>query len=260
MAELIARREAAVGWIIFSNPAKFNAMTYDMWQALPRLLADFERDDAVRVIVLAGDGEKAFVSGADISQLERNQATAEARARYAGIVEAAYRAPTVCAKPTIAKIRGMCIGGGLGLAAACDLRFASDDASFRMPAARLGIGHNFVGIQRFVDLLGVAGTADILFSARKFDAAEALRMGFVNRVLRSADLDAEVAAYCKVVAENAPLTIAAAKRAIIEARLDGEKRDIEGLQKMIEACDTSEDYREGRAAFAARRAPRFVGR
>lgn len=260
MAELIARREGAVGWIIFSNPAKFNAMTYDMWQALPQLLADFERDEAVRAIVLAGDGEKAFVSGADISQLEENQATAEARARYASVVEAAYRAPTVCAKPTIAKIRGLCIGGGLGLAAACDLRFASDDAAFRMPAARLGIGHNFVGIRRLVDLIGVASTADIFFSARKFDAAEALRMGFVNRVLRTGELDAEVAAYCKVVTENAPLTIAAAKRAIIEAKLDGSTRDIEGLLKMIEACNTSEDYREGRAAFAARRAPRFAGR
>lgn len=260
MAELIVHHQGAVGWVIFSNPAKFNAVTYDMWCALPQVLGDFERDDAVRVIVLTGDGEKAFVSGADIFQLDQNQATPEARRRYASAVDAAYQAPTLCRKPTIAKIRGLCLGGGLGLAAACDLRIAVDDAVFWMPAARLGLGHNFVGIQRLVDLIGVANTADIFFSARKFDAADALRMGFLSRVLPAADLDREVAAYCKAVAENAPLTIAAAKRGILEARMDPEARDIEGLQQMIERCYASQDYREGRAAFAEKRRPQFGGR
>jgi len=260
VAELIARREGAVGRVIFSNPAKFNAVTYDMWCALPQVLGDFERDDAVRVIVLTGDGEKAFVLGADISQLDQNQATPKVRRRYASAVDAAYQAPTLCRKPTIAKIRGLCLGGGLGLAAACDLRFAGDDAVFWMPAARLGLGYNFVGIRRLVDLIGVANTADIFFSARKIDAADALRMGFLSRVIPAADLDREIEAYCKAVAENAPLTIAAAKRGILEVRMDPEARDLEALQQMIERCYASQDYREGRAAFDEKRRPHFGGR
>lgn len=260
MAELITRREGAIGLLIFSNPAKFNALDYDMWCALPKALADFESDDAVRVVVLAGDGEKAFVSGADISQFEQNRATPEAQQRYAKAVHAAYMAPTLCTKPTIAKIRGICAGGGLGLAASCDLRIAADDAVFLMPAARLGLGYGFVGIQRFVDLIGIANTADILFSARKFGAADALRMGFLSRVLPAADLEREVGAYCETVADNAPLTIAAAKRAILEATKDSDARDLAGLQGMIDACNASQDYREGRAAFAGKRKPQFKGK
>ena len=257
MAELITRREGTIGWVIFSNPAKFNALTIDMWSALPQALVDFDRDEDVRVIVLAGDGDRAFISGADITQFGKNR---EAREQYNRVVNAAYQAPMLCRKPTIAKIRGICMGGGLGLASSCDLRIAADDAVFRMPAARLGLGYNFTGVRRFVDVLGSANTADIYFSARKFDAAEALRMGFLSRLVPAADLDREVASYCEMIGENAPLTVAAAKRAIIEARKDPEARDLAGLQRMIEACFASDDYREGRAAFAEKRKPRFQGK
>lgn len=260
MAELITRREGAIGWVIFSNPAKFNALTIDMWSALPQALAEFDRDEAVRVIVLAGDGDRAFVSGADITQFGKNRGSPEAREQYERVVSAAYRAPMQCGKPTIAKIRGICMGGGLGLASSCDLRIAADDAVFRMPAARLGLGYNFAGVRRFVDVLGSANTADIYFSARKFDAAEALRMGFLSRLVPAADLDREVASYCEMIGENAPLTVAAAKRAIVDARKDPEARDLAELQRMIEACFASDDYREGRAAFAEKRKPRFKGR
>lgn len=260
MAELITRKENAVGWVIFSNPAKYNAVSQDMWLALPNAIAAFDADPEVRLIVITGDGDKAFISGADISQFEKARGSAEAQAIYNQAVIDAYEAPVHCSKPVVAKIRGICMGGGLGLAAACDIRFAADDAIFRMPAGRLGLGYNYTGIKRFVQILGAAGAADIFFSARKFNAADALGMGFVNRVLPLADFDREVAAYCQMVAENAPLTLAAAKFAIRQTGLDPEVRDLKQATRMIDACFDSEDYREGRRAFMEKRTPNFKGK
>jgi enoyl-CoA hydratase len=260
MAELITRKENAVGWIVFSNPGKFNAVSHDMWQALPRAVAAFDADPEVRMLVITGDGDKAFISGADISQFEKSRGSAEAQAIYNQAVVDAYKAPVLCSKPVLAKIRGICMGGGLGLAAACDVRIAADDAVFRMPAARLGLGYNFTGIDRFVQLLGQANTADIFFSARKFNAADALQMGFVNRVVPAADLDREMAAYCELLAENAPLTMAAAKFSIRQTGLDPDARDLDQAARMIEACFNSEDYREGRRAFMEKRKPNFKGK
>ena len=260
MAELITRKEKSVGWIVFSNPAKFNAVSHDMWAALPQCIAAFDADPEVRLIVITGEGEKAFISGADISQFEKARGSAEAQAVYNRAVIDAYEAPVRCSKPVVAKIRGICMGGGLGLAAACDVRIAAEDAVFRMPAARLGLGYNFTGITRFVQLLGQANTSDIFFSARKFGAADALSMGFVNRVVPVADLDREVDAYCEMIAENAPLTIAAAKFAIRQTGLDASARNLEETSGMIEACFNSEDYREGRKAFMEKRKPNFTGK
>jgi enoyl-CoA hydratase/carnithine racemase len=258
--ELITRRDGAIGWIVFSNPARYNAMTFEMWQGLPGAIAAFDADPEVRVVVFAGDGDKAFVSGADISQFEQTRASEDARTEYNRAVEAAYLAPVVAAKPVIAKIRGICMGGGLGLAAACDVRFGADDAVFRMPAARLGLGYSFTGIRRFVQVFGAANTADIFFSARKFDAKEALRMGFVSRVIAAAELDREVGTYCALMAENAPLSLISAKAAIREILKDPSARDLEALQRQIDACWSSEDYREGRTAFMEKRTPNFKGR
>ena len=260
MAELITRKEKSVGWIVFSNPAKFNAVSHDMWAALPQCIAAFDADPEVRLIVITGEGEKAFISGADISQFEKARGSAEAQAVYNRAVIDAYEAPVRCSKPVVAKIRGICMGGGLGLAAACDVRIAAEDAVFRMPAARLGLGYNFTGITRFVQLLGQANTSDIFFSARKFGAADALNMGFVNRVVPVADLDREVDAYCEMIAENAPLTIAAAKFAIRQTGLDASARNLDETSGMIEACFNSEDYREGRKAFMEKRKPNFTGK
>jgi enoyl-CoA hydratase len=260
MAELITRKEKAIGWVIFSNPTKFNAVSHDMWMALPGKIAAFDADPEVRMIVITGDGDKAFISGADISQFEKTRGSAEAQAIYNQAVVKAYEAPVNCSKPVVAKIRGICMGGGLGLASACDVRIAAEDAVFRMPAARLGLGYNFTGITRFVQLLGQANTSDIFFSARKFDATDALSMGFVNRVVPVADLDREVAAYCELIAENAPLTMAAAKFAIRQTGLDPAARDLDHAARMIEACFSSEDYREGRRAFMEKRKPNFTGK
>jgi enoyl-CoA hydratase/carnithine racemase len=260
MAELITRKEDAVGWVIFSNPAKLNAVSHDMWMALPKAIAAFDADPEVRLIVITGDGDKAFISGADISQFEKARGSAEAQAIYNRAVADAYEAPVLCSKPVVAKIRGICMGGGLGLAAACDVRIAAADAVFRMPAARLGLGYKFTGIKRFVQLLGAANTSDIFFSARKFDATDALGMGFVNRVVPVADLDSEVAAYCELLVENAPLTMAAAKFAIRQTGMDPAARELEQLARMIETCFSSEDFREGRRAFMEKRKPKFQGK
>ena len=259
MSELIVRREGAVGWILFSNPAKFNAMSYDMWVALPRQLAEFEADKSIRAIVLAGDGEKAFVSGADISQFEKQRSSADAQAIYNRSVDDAYHAPIRCTKPVIAAIRGVCMGGGLGLASSCDVRIAADDARFRMPAARMGLGYGFTGVKRFVSLIGAENTSDIFFSARIFDAAEAHRMGFVSRVVPAADLHKQAQAYAEGVTENAPLTVSAAKRAIVESLKDAGDRDLETLNEAIAACFASGDFKEGRTAFMEKRKPQFKG-
>jgi enoyl-CoA hydratase/carnithine racemase len=260
MAELITKREGAVATVLFSNPAKLNAVTFDMWNAVPATLAALEADAAVRVIVIAGDGDKAFISGADITQFEKLRGTAAAQAEYNRAVERAYLAPMNCCKPVIARIRGICIGGGLGFAAACDLRICSEDAVFRMPAARLGLGYSPTGVRRFMHVIGAANTSDLFFTARKFDADEALRMGFVSRVVPAAQLEQAVAETCELIAENAPLTVAAAKFAVQQALKDPAERDMAKAVRMMETCFASADHKEGRMAFMQKRKPGFTGR
>ena len=259
MAELKTSIEGAVATVVFSNLPKMNAMSYGMWQAVPKVFAELDRNPAVRVIVCAGDGDKAFISGADISQFEQLRGTVAAQIEYNTAVEQAYLAPMNCSKPVVARIRGICIGGGLGFAAACDLRICSDDSIFRMPAARLGLGYSPAGVRRFINVLGAANTTDIFVSARKFDAGEALRMGFVSQAVPAAALEKKVADYCRMVAENAPLTVAAAKFAVQQWQKDGRERDLAKAMRMVEACFASEDHKEGRKAFMEKRIPRFKG-
>jgi len=260
MAELKTRIDGAVATVLFSNLEKMNAMSYDMWQAVPKVFAELDANPAVRVIVCAGDGEKAFISGADISQFEKLRGTVEAQIVYNKAVEDAYVAPMNCTKPVIARIRGICIGGGLGFAAACDMRICAEDAIFRMPAARLGLGYSPAGVRRFMNVLGAANTVDIFMSARKFDAKEALRMGFVSQVVPVAALEKTVADYCRLVGENAPLTVAAAKYAVQQWQKDEKDRDLARAMKMVEACFASEDHKEGRKAFMEKRTPEFKGK
>jgi enoyl-CoA hydratase/carnithine racemase len=260
MAELIVRRAGPVATVVFSNVERRNAVTYEMWRDFPLRMAELGADPGVRVVVVQGDGDRAFISGADISQFEKVRNTEDAQALYNRAVDAAYEAPVLCPKPVVAKIRGYCFGGGLGLAAACDLRICSEDSTFRMPAARMGLGYSFLGLRRFVQVLGPANAADIFYSARVFDARDALRMGFASRVVAPAELDATVDAWTAMVAENAPLTIAAGKLAIREALRDREDRDMDALARAIHACVASDDYREGRTAFMEKRTPRFEGR
>ena len=260
MPELVVRVEGPVGRVVFSNPDKYNAMTLDMWAALPGALQRLDADPAVRLIVLEGAGTRAFVSGADISQFESQRTDADAQARYDAAVDAPYSAPGLRGKPVVAKIRGICMGGGLGLAAACDLRFCTDDARFRMPAARLGLGYGTKGVNRFLDVIGLQNTLDIFMSARIFHADDALRMGFVAKVSTGETFDADVDGWCRLVAENAPLTLRAAKLTTDSLLSAGDAAKRAAATAAIAACSQSEDYREGARAFMEKRAPRFTGR
>ena len=260
MPELLVRREGPIGTLVISNVSRHNAMTYAMWHEYPQRLRELDADEDVRVIVLCGDGENAFVSGADISQFEQTREEEGMQDAYNRALETAYSAPSHCGKPVIAKIRGFCMGGGLGIAAGCDVRIAADNARFRMPAARMGLGYAFPGVQRFVALMGPANVSDIFFTARDFDAADAHRMGFVQRVTRPDELDAVVAEYCGVIAANAPLAVTCAKRSIVEAGLDRDARDMSTVDALIEAAGESEDHKEASAAFLAKRKPVFKGR
>lgn len=259
-AELITQKDGAIGWLTFSNAARLNAMSFDMWKAVPAAIDAFAQDAEIRVLVLRGAGEKAFVSGADISEFEEKRGTADAVEAYNAAGDAASAAIQACAKPTLAMIRGYCIGGGVGLALTCDLRFASDDASFAIPAAKLGLGYRYDGIKRLVDVVGPTYAKDIFYSARRFDVSEAKHMGLVNYVHTGGDLEAEVRAYCERIARNAPLTIAAAKLAIDTAVAppDAGRRGM--VDRAVADCFASADYREGRLAFREKRPPRFSGR
>ncbi len=258
--KLIARKEGAIGWIIFNNPERHNATSYEMWQSLPIVLDAYTRDPEVRVIVFRGTGEKAFSAGADISQFKEKRSSAEAVAAYNAAADAAGRALRECAKPTIAMIRGYCIGGGTAIAVGCDMRIAADDARFGVPAAKLGLGYRFEGIKRLASIVGPAFTAEIFFTARQFTAQEAQQMGLVNRLLPAAELEKFTLDYANTIAVNAPLTIAAVKRSLVELNKDPADRDLDACQRMVEACFASEDYKEGQAAFMEKRKPQFKGR
>ncbi len=253
-------KQGHVGTIVFDNQAKFNAMNYDMWVGLPKLIQQCVDDHDIRMIVLTGAGEKAFVSGADISQFGERRSGGDAAEEYNRATEAAYASVLDCPKPTLAKIRGICMGGGLGLALNCDIRLCSSDSKFRMPAGRLGLGYAFAGIKRFTEVVGFAHTPDLFFSARIFGPADAHHMGLVKQVLEVDQFEAGVQAYVQQVCENAPLTLAASKRALLELRKNPADRDLELVQKMVQACFNSEDYKEGRKAFAEKRTPDFKGR
>jgi enoyl-CoA hydratase/carnithine racemase len=257
---MIAEKSGPVGRIVFNKQAKHNATSSDMWEAITVILDDFEKDPAIRVVVVTGAGDKAFVSGADISEFEKARSTPEQVARYDKIGEVANARLTKCSRPTIARIRGYCIGGGLAVALTCDIRIASEGAKFGVPAAKLGLGYRAAGIKVLMDLVGPSNAKEIFFTGRLFSASEALGMGLVNRVVPDAELDSYVDDYCSLIGQNAPLTMHAAKRTVEElSRLDG-KPDLERSARLVKECFESEDYIEGRRAFMEKRKPVFKGR
>jgi len=258
--KLIARKEGAIGWVIFNNPERHNATSFEMWQSLPLVLDAYVRDPEVRVIIFRGAGEKAFSAGADISQFKEKRSSAEAVKEYNAAADAASGALRQCAKPTIAMIRGYCMGGGTAVAVGCDIRIAADDARFGVPAAKLGLGYRFDGIKRLASIVGPSFTAEIFFTGRQFAAQEALQMGLVNRMLPAAEVERYTLDYANTMAGNAPLTIAAVKRSLIEMQKDPAERDLELCQRMVDACFQSEDYKEGQTAFMEKRKPLFKGR
>ncbi|MGH8997010.1 MAG: enoyl-CoA hydratase, partial [Acidimicrobiales bacterium] len=235
------------------------ALSVEMRGAVVDELARLEADPDVRVLVITGGGDRAFMSGADISEFGARRTESDARADYDAGMAAITRAWTSFSKPIIAAIRGYCMGGGVLTALQADFRYASADAVFAVPAARLGLGYAMGGVRALLDVVGPAWTAEILFSARRLGAEEALQAGLVNRVVDGSELQGEVLSLARTIAGNAPLTVAACKAALRELRKPETMRDTELVAQMVEACFRSEDYREGQAAFAEKRTPRFTG-
>jgi enoyl-CoA hydratase/carnithine racemase len=259
-SKMLAEKDGAIGRITFNHPARLNAVSLEMWQALAQIMDDFERDEAIRVIVVTGAGGKAFVSGADISEFKERRNSEEAAAEYARISEAGRKALQETLKPTIAMIRGYCIGGGLATALACDIRIAAEGSRFGIPAAKLGLGYAYDGIRKLIDMVGPAYAREIFYTARQFTTDEALRMGLVNQVVPEGELEGYVNNYCNTIAANAPLTVRAAKQIVREALKDESTRDMELCRRVVAECFASEDYTEGRTAFMEKRRPVFKGR
>jgi len=258
--KMLAHVEGGIGWMTYNNPARHNAMSYEMQIAVPRILAAFEADDDVHVIVVRGAGEKAFVSGADISEFDSKRTTVSAREEYDEALAASWRSWREVSKPIIAMIRGYCIGGGLLTAMKADIRIAADDSQFGVPAAKLGLGYAYGGVQELMTLVGPSWAAEILYSARRLDAEEARHVGLVNRVVSVDELEPQVRELAGLIAANAPLTVKACKASIRELQRDPIDRDVAKVDAMVEACFRSEDYLEGQQAFAEKRAPQFRGR
>jgi len=249
-----------VGWVIISNPKRRNAMTYTMWRQMPAAIADLTDDPSVRVVALRGEGDASFVSGADISEFATRRSTPEQVAEYEKVGTAANAAIVNCPMPTVAVLRTWCVGGGVATALGCDLRIAAQDTRFAVPAARLGLGYRYNGIKALTDVVGPANAREIFFTARKYTAEEALHMGLINRILPVEGFDAAADDYLAQIAGNAPLTMKAAKMAIHAVGQDPDQRDLDTISDAIQACFDSDDYKEGRAAFAEKRSPKFQGK
>jgi enoyl-CoA hydratase len=258
--KMLAAKDDGVGLVTFNQPEKRNAMSLEMWTGLGEILDEFAEDSSVRVVILTGAGNKAFVSGADISQFEKNRSNADAQQEYerqAGVGRAKYAA---FPKPIVARIRGFCLGGGLAIAMQADLRIAAVDSQFGIPAAKLSIAYAPDSVKRLIDLVGPAHARMILYTAHRIDATEAERIGLINKVVADAELNDHVLDIARTIADNAPLSVAASKLTINEMLKDESQRDMAAIKRMSEICFNSADYKEGRTAFMEKRAPKWLGR
>ena len=256
---VVIEREGELAWLVFDHVARRNAITAGMWRAIPALARELDADDGVRVVVMRGAGEDAFVSGADISEFDERRTGARA-AEYDRQNGAAFEALSRIRKPVLAMVHGFCIGGGCALALTADVRYAADDARFAIPAGRLGLGYATSGLETLVRTVGTAAARELFFTARRYDAREALRIGLVNAVLPKAELETRVRETAEAIARNAPLTLRAAKTAFVEIARPPAERDLAAVDDAIARCFASADYAEGVRAFLAKRPPRFEGR
>jgi len=259
--KLLLEKDGPIGWIVFNQPEKRNAVSQEMWEQMPEHVQELAADDAIRVVILRGAGDQAFVAGADISQFKdrrRNMADEEEYRRISGRGQESL---TTLGKPLLAMIHGFCVGGGVGIAVGCDIRIAADDARFGVPAARLGLGYHYHGMEKLMKLVGPAYTKEIFFTARTdFSAQDALRMGLVNQVVPRAELEAFTRDYADRIARNAPLTLRSAKTTVDQLLRPPAERDLALLEKLMADCFNSQDYQEGVKAFSEKRRPQFKGR
>lgn len=258
--KMLAEIADGVGLITFNQPEKRNAMSVAMWQGLSEILERFAADDGVRTVVMRGAGTKAFVSGADISQFEQTRADGNAQLEYDRLTSAGRAGLAGFAKPVIAGIHGFCLGGGLGIAMQADLRIAGSSAQFGIPAAKLGIAYSYEMVTRLISLVGQAHARMIIYTGERLDAAEALRIGLVNRVVPDAELDDAVRQLAATISANAPLSLRATKLAVNAAIAPESKRDLAAVNAAVLACFDSADYREGRTAFMEKRKANWQGR
>jgi enoyl-CoA hydratase len=249
-----------VGVITFNNPEKRNAMSLDMWEGLGQALIELRDDVDVRVVILTGAGDKAFVSGADISQFEKTRHNAQASEEYSKRSATQRALLADFPKPTIACIRGFCLGGGMQVAMMADIRFASENSQFGIPAAKLGIAYGYDGLKHLVSLVGPSWARLLMYTGMRIDSAEALRIGLVDRVLPDAELWNATTEIARTISGNAPLAIKAAKITIAQVLKDESHRDMDAIKAIGTACMDSEDFREGRQAFMEKRKPQFKGR
>ena len=249
-----------IGIITFNNPAKRNAMSLDMWEGLGSALIELRDNDDVRVVIMVGSGDKAFVSGADISQFEKVRHNAAASEEYSKKSDAQRALLANYPKPIIACIRGFCLGGGMQVAMAADIRIASDNSQFGIPAAKLGIAYGYDGLRHLVSLVGPSWARLIMYTGMKIDAAEAVRIGLVERVLPDAELWDATMEIARTISGNAPLAIKAAKITIAQVIKDPDKRDMAAIKQVGTDCMDSQDFREGRQAFMEKRKPKFTGK
>jgi enoyl-CoA hydratase len=257
--KMLADVQDGVGLITFNQPEKRNAMSVEMWDGLAAILDAWEHDPSVRVVVLTGAGNKAFVSGADISQFETSRSDADAQREYDKLTSAGRAKLAAFGKPVIARIQGFCLGGGLGIAMQADIRIAAEGSAFGIPAAKLGIAYGFDMVRRLISLVGHAHARTLLFTGERIDAQEAARIGLVNRVVPEAALEQTVATMARGIAGNAPLSVAGMKLILGQALRDSADRDMEAVAQAVARCFDSADYTEGRTAFMEKRKPAFRG-
>lgn len=258
--KIIAKKEGAIGWLLYNNPDRHNAISLDMAAAGTAVLQQYAEDDEVRVIALRGVGGKAFVSGADISEFEKRRANADMAKEYARVSSGMFNGVRNLEKPTVAVIEGICMGGGLGLSCACDLRICTDESVFAIPAGRLGIGYGQDMTQWVIDAVGPANAKEILLTARRYSAAKALQIGLVHRSIPKAEFDTFANDYLTKISENAPLSLKAAKLTINDIANGLGDANNTALDALVEACVNSDDYKEGRTAFMGKRRPAFKGK
>ena len=257
---LLVEKRGAVGWLVFDQPAKRNAINGAMWRAIPEAMARFDADPEVRCVAFRGSGNEAFAAGADISEFEKIRDGRSSVGAYDDLLDRVLHAIQGSPKPSVAMIHGYCMGGGVEVALACDLRYCGRSAQFGIPAAKLGLAYNIEGHKRLLETVGHARAREIMFLGRRYGAEEAAAIGLVHGVVDDAQLESHVGEVIATLCDNAPLAIANSKTILEEYAKASGAPDLQRMRAAIERCATSADYVEGRRAFMEKRKPRFIGK